>query len=69
MTQTKQYDLKCERCGEFHTRLVVVHSNDAGRDTYECLDCVAELLIGRGQHGDKLIGASTIKNAINNLEV
>ena len=61
----KQYDLKCDRCGEFHTRLIVIHNNDAGRDTLECLDCLAELLIGRGQFGDYLIGKSHIKRIFN----
>jgi len=39
-----QFDLKCSRCGKFHTRLVVIHNNDAGKDTLECLSCLAELL-------------------------
>ena len=60
----EQYDLKCSRCGEHHTRLVVIHNNDAGKDTLECLDCLAELLIGRGQHGDRLIGKSDIKRIL-----
>jgi len=59
-----QYDLKCDRCGGRYTRLVVVHNNEAGRDTHECLDCLAELLIGRGQHGDKLIGKSDIERIL-----
>ena len=61
----KQYDLKCQRCGEFHTRLVVIHSNDVGKDTLECLDCLAELLIGRGHHGNGLIGKSDIRRILN----
>ena len=59
-----QYDLKCQRCGKFHTRLVVIHNNDTGKDTLECLSCLAELLIGRGQHGDRLIGKSDIKRML-----
>lgn len=59
-----QFDLKCQRCGEFHTRLVVIHNNDTGKDTLECLDCLAELLIGRGQHEDMLIGKSHIKQLL-----
>ena len=59
-----QFDLKCSRCGEFHTRLVVIHNNEVGKDTLECLDCLAELLIGRGQNNDYLVGKSHIEKII-----
>ena len=58
---TKQFDLKCSRCGEFHQRLVVIHNNSVGTDTLECLDCLAELLIGRGQHNNYLLGKPHIE--------
>lgn len=58
---SKQHDIKCQRCGEFHTRLLVIHNNAIGKDTLECLDCLAELLIGRGKHGNRIIGKSDIK--------
>lgn len=57
----------CTRCNEYHQRLFVIHDDAKNDYAYECLSCVAELLIGRGQHGDHLIGKSHIKNMFKTL--
>ncbi len=60
-------DKKCNRCGEWHQRLFKIHDNTKDGEVFECLDCLAELLIGRGQHGDSLIGKSDIRRMLSHF--
>lgn len=54
---------KCARCKEYHQRLIAVDNEYVPQEKI-CLSCLAELLIGRGQHGDRLIGQSDIKRVL-----
>lgn len=53
----------CDRCGEWHERVVKVWNNIEEEYKHECLSCLAEMLIGRGRHGDSLVGSRNIKRA------
>ena len=57
MGETK---ILCDRCGEWHERVVKVWNNMECRYKHECLSCLAEMLIGRGRHGDSLVGSHGI---------
>ena len=59
---------KCTRCKKYHRRLINI-DNDYDKGEKICLSCLAELLIGRGQHDDRLIGKSDIERILGGIEV
>jgi hypothetical protein len=68
MTKKKENSAhRCTRCKEFHQRLIVIDNLYAPKEKI-CLSCLAELLIGRGQHNNWLIGRHDIVNMAERLK-
>ena len=48
MAENERANKACKRCGDiYHQRLVKIYNNSTGKEEYECLDYLAELLAER----------------------